>query len=1283
MSGHSQFDREGGFPWLEPENMDKWDLLLKVHLRSKKCIEALDKNKPAMEDDKFYRMLDPEGEETLDSLAYREKTRKKAKKWQKADHLATALIVKSCYSNPTAMILIQDNPDISARELVGLLRSRFHLKDQVGVIQAKLAEFNTMQFEKGETIENFTTRILTGKLRLNGLGCSYVDNEVFCLGRLKEALLQDGRFHELGLSLKTTQHLDWDRAIRLCTEYEQTVVAVAKTETKRARDDTIPEQVRRLKVKFNKTIKSLKKNYQKGSSTCSKCGKSGHTADKCWSGGDKKKGDNRKCFNCDKVGHIAKDCRAPKKEKSEVTKHNHVDDFSDDFCGMLREHTGQKKMPHQSLIMDSGATSHMVPQTLAQKVKDSDLVAQERTVETAKQGVNFRSTHRGRLGNLHDTLVTEDGVLTEAVASVARFDVNGQYVLFGGGKALLMDANLDVQAEALLGTDMSYRFNLSDLVGEKVLLGNASPREDLQLWHNRLGHRNKRDLGFAIKQKLLYGPSEKSSVHIKDGLCDPCMRAKSTRRSVASTSISSSSSQVPKVLKPLVDVVEEVVTDLKGPFSVSGINGEKYLQIYTESATKFRVAKCMATKDMAIENTKQFMSQDLASEGQKLLQLHSDGAPELISKETVAYLADKGCRVTYSPSYTPEKNGLAERSNRIIWESAYSMWIASSLPASYWTYATNYAIICTNMLPTDTKQGWITPFQAKYGVAPDVTKFKVFGCIAYVHVPEQLRDSTFADKAYKGFFLGFTWPLLDRYIILVPELDKVLESLHATFDEITPVIRKGEELLIVDSTRKVLKDFYFLIDMVYKDEDNNMLYVTTRVTTNRGFIVGFRAPITQGQKGQDEPRPIHAKEIELMLIKYWHMHAPVMWSNNKLTNVCDEYISTYMSKPQGAPRSLPAGADHPTNPAHVAKTLSGGRQGGSPSAAVNRNGGGEKDIIKTHNTGAIDSAGSSINVDSSRSSVSGVDIADVVSKPSGRNRVMRRPLNVANMGDIGERASYLAVEALDLIDEKDDAATCWDVPKASELHAHVLEHKTYKVVDLPVGRTAITAKWVVKEKTQPVHKLKARFTPRGFGQVENVDYKETFAPVAKLVTLRVFLSLVAIMGLHTSQIDIKTAFLNAELEEEIYCRPLYDQVRILIVLYKSLTDDVQKDIVADQIKKLRRGGVLLLLKAIYGLKQAPRAWWQKLHAFLKSIGFVANAYDVCFYVLRLAGGASVLLLLYVDDIIMAASSKHLLDYCCEVYSTYITNPVYTHIANFVCRFSLDIFSPVFIMLCLL
>ena len=69
-----------------------------------------------------------------------------------------------------------------------------------------------------------------------------------------------------------------------------------------------------------------------------------------------------------------------------------------------------------------------------------------------------------------------------------------------------------------------------------------------------------------------------------------------------------------------------------------------------------------------------------------------------------------------------------------------------------------------------------------------------------------------------------------------------------------------------------------------------------------------------------------------------------------------------------------------------------------------------------------------------------------------------------------------------------------------------------------------------------------------------MDYKETWAPVAKTVTLRVFLTLIAVLGLFTMQLDLKTAFLNAELQEEIYCRPLPDHVNVLKLLFESLTD---------------------------------------------------------------------------------------------------------------------------------
>jgi hypothetical protein len=152
----------------------------------------------------------------------------------------------------------------------------------------------------------------------------------------------------------------------------------------------------------------------------------------------------------------------------------------------------------------------------------------------------------------------------------------------------------------------------------------------------------------------------------------------------------------------------------------------------------------------------------------------------------------------------------------------------------------------------------------------------------------------------------------------------------------------------------------------------------------------------------------------------------------------------------------------------------------------------------------------------------------------------------------------------------------------------------------------------------------------------DVDYNETWAPVAKLVTLRIFLSLVAILQLSTLQLDIKTAFLNA-----VFVKPVYDQVLALRMLLTTLKDVTQRAKVLEHIRALQAGGVMLLLKAIYGLKQASRVWWLQLHVFLKSLGFVANKCDVFFYILKLAGGAYVLLLLYVDDIILAATTPAL------------------------------------------
>ncbi|WVZ63506.1 hypothetical protein U9M48_013133, partial [Paspalum notatum var. saurae] len=122
-------------------------------------------------------------------------------------------------------------------------------------------------------------------------------------------------------------------------------------------------------------------------------------------------------------------------------------------------------------------------------------------------------------------------------------------------------------------------------------------------------------------------------------------------------------------------------------------------------------------------------------------------------------------------------------------------------------------------------------------------------------------------------------------------------------------------------------------------------------------------------------------------------------------------------------------------------------------------------------------------------------------------------------------------------------------------------------------------KWVFKNKQGEngmVVRNKARLVAQGFCQKEGIDYEETFAPVARLEAIRILLAFAASKGFKLQQMDVKSAFLNGFIEEEI-SRPVY---------------------------KLR--------KALYGLKQAPRAWYARLKSFLLKSGFVMGSVDKTF-----------------------------------------------------------------------
>ena len=137
--------------------------------------------------------------------------------------------------------------------------------------------------------------------------------------------------------------------------------------------------------------------------------------------------------------------------------------------------------------------------------------------------------------------------------------------------------------------------------------------------------------------------------------------------------------------------------------------------------------------------------------------------------------------------------------------------------------------------------------------------------------------------------------------------------------------------------------------------------------------------------------------------------------------------------------------------------------------------------------------------------------------------------------------------------------------------------------------------------------------------------------------------------LRTYQLDIKTAFLNADLKVTVYVKPPSDMVTILkhkISDRKYTCTNYSIIKLTMNVKKLREYGnasVLKLRKALYGLKEAPRAWYEAFDRFLKSIGFRSNSHDACFCVNHVRYNAFIMIIIYVDDISLSATDNDILD----------------------------------------
>ena len=195
-------------------------------------------------------------------------------------------------------------------------------------------------------------------------------------------------------------------------------------------------------------------------------------------------------------------------------------------------------------------------------------------------------------------------------------------------------------------------------------------------------------------------------------------------------------------------------------------------------------------------------------------------------------------------------------------------------------------------------------------------------------------------------------------------------------------------------------------------------------------------------------------------------------------------------------------------------------------------------------------------------------------------------------------------------------------------YSSLMNHSTWDLVDLPHGRKAVGCKWVYKAKRNAngdINRYKARLVAQGFSQEAGIDYHEVFAPVARYKSIRSVLAIANQFNLEVHQMDVVSAFLNGELEDEIFMR--------------------QPEGFVDPNNSTK---VCKLNRSLYGLKQSARCWNLMMDDYLKSSGYTQSAADPCvYYRTEVKNGKNIIMIfaVYVDDTIICSNDTSTL--CAE------------------------------------
>ncbi|MBW0571765.1 hypothetical protein O181_111480, partial [Austropuccinia psidii MF-1] len=352
----------------------------------------------------------------------------------------------------------------------------------------------------------------------------------------------------------------------------------------------------------------------------------------------------------------------------------------------------------------------------------------------------------------------------------------------------VLNENKVVFKEALLVPDLPYNLiSLSRIWKEKGDLERLQDNK-FQVIKNK-----KKVFGGHIENGLLHvdfdynnafaSEHERLGHSGRSGNCEACKIGKSTRIAF--------NGKITRPDKPL----EEISVDLMGPITPESLGGAKYILVVVDSNSRFSWVRMLKNKGDAKHELEKIISQAETALETQVKNIICDGGKEFVNNFIKDFCDSRGIQLTVTTPYTPQHNGIAERTNRTLMDKVRTLMIESGVQKELWAELTN----TTNFLRVRVSDSGKSPFEKLFNRKPNLSRIRRFGCRAFVTNNNYKRKLD--KRAYKGILVGYE-PSFGAYRILLEDTGKIICSRDVRFneDELPLQMHKNQELTEQENT---------------------------------------------------------------------------------------------------------------------------------------------------------------------------------------------------------------------------------------------------------------------------------------------------------------------------------------------------------------------------------------------------------------------------------------------------------------------------------------------------